>query len=43
MVNAWKVRNTYMVLVWKPQGKKPLGRPGHGQKDIIKIGARYMA
>jgi hypothetical protein len=34
------VRNAYIVLVRKPQGKKPLRRPGHGQEDNIKIGPR---
>jgi hypothetical protein len=35
-----QVRNTYIVLVRKPQGKKPLGSPGHRQEDNIKIGLR---
>jgi hypothetical protein len=29
-------RNAYKVLVGKPEGKRPLGRPGHQQEDKIK-------
>jgi hypothetical protein len=28
-------RNVYKVLVVKPEGKRPLGRPGRRRKDII--------
>jgi hypothetical protein len=28
-------RNVYKVLIGKPQGKKPLGRPKHRWKDGI--------
>jgi len=28
-------RNTYRVLVRKPEGKRPHKRPGHRQKDVI--------
>jgi hypothetical protein len=30
-------RGVYMVLVWKPEGKRPLGRPGHRWEDNIKM------
>jgi hypothetical protein len=30
-------RNTYKILVGKPEGKKPLGRPRRGWVDNIKM------
>jgi hypothetical protein len=30
-------RGVYMVLVGKPEGKRPLGRPRHKGEDNIKI------
>jgi hypothetical protein len=30
-------RNAYRILVGKPEGKRPLGRPRHGWVDNIKI------
>jgi hypothetical protein len=24
-----KKKNTFNILVWKPEGKRPLGRPSH--------------
>jgi hypothetical protein len=30
-------RNTYRMLVGKPEGKRPLGRPMHRWEDNIKI------
>jgi hypothetical protein len=30
-------RGEYRVLVGKPEGKRPLGRPGHRWKDNIRI------
>jgi hypothetical protein len=27
-------RGAYRVLVWKPEGKRPLGRPRHRWEDI---------
>jgi len=30
-------RGTYMVLVGKPEGKRPLGRPRHRWEDNIKM------
>jgi hypothetical protein len=32
-----KKRNAYMVLVGKPEGKRPLGRPRHRWEDNIKM------
>jgi hypothetical protein len=31
------MRNVYQLLVGKPEGKKPLGRPLHTRKDNIKM------
>ena len=30
-------RSVYRVLVWKPEGKRPLGRPRHRLEDSIKM------
>jgi hypothetical protein len=30
-------RGAYRVLVGKPEGKRPLGRPGHRWEDNIKM------
>jgi hypothetical protein len=30
-------RNAYRVLVWKPVGKRPLGRPSRRWEDSIKV------
>jgi hypothetical protein len=30
-------RGVYRILVWKPEGKRPLGRPRHRWKDNIKM------
>jgi hypothetical protein len=35
-MNGWK-RNAYRVLVGKPKGKKPQGRPKHRRMDNIKL------
>jgi hypothetical protein len=35
-------RNVYMLLVGKPEGKKPLGRPRSRWMDNIKIGLLEM-
>jgi hypothetical protein len=32
-----KKRNSYRLLVEKPEGNRPLGRPKHGSVDNIKI------
>jgi hypothetical protein len=33
-------RKVYRVLVGKPQGKRPLGRPRHGLEDGIRMDLR---
>jgi hypothetical protein len=30
-------RGVYRVLVWKPEGKRPLGRPTHRLEDNIEM------
>jgi hypothetical protein len=30
-------RKLYMVLVGKPEGKRPLGRPRHGWEDEMRM------
>jgi len=30
-------RGVYRILEGKPEGKKPLGRPGHRREDDIKM------
>jgi hypothetical protein len=32
-----KIINAYNILVGMPEGKSPLGRPGHRWKDVMKI------
>jgi hypothetical protein len=32
-----KERNAYWIVVGKPEGKRPLGRPKHRSVDNIKI------
>jgi hypothetical protein len=33
----WEKRNAYGILVGKPEGKRPLGRPRHRWVDNIKM------
>jgi hypothetical protein len=35
-----KMRNAYKIWVWKPDGKRPLGRPRHRWEDNIKMNFR---
>jgi hypothetical protein len=35
--HMWERRGVYRVLVGKPEGKRPLGRPRHRWKDNIKM------
>jgi hypothetical protein len=30
-----EMRNAYSILVWKPEGTIPFGRPRHGKKIIL--------
>jgi hypothetical protein len=39
MWHAWR-RKVYKVLVGKPEGKRPLGRPRHGWEDGIRMDLR---
>jgi hypothetical protein len=36
-------RNTYRILMGKPKGKRPLGRPGCRWEDNIKMDLREIA
>lgn len=38
----WETRNEYKVLVEKPEGMKPLGRPGRTWQNNIKIGLKEV-
>jgi hypothetical protein len=33
----WEKRNAYMLLVEKPEGRNPLGRPRHRRLDNIRM------
>jgi hypothetical protein len=35
-------RNAYMISVGKPEGKRPLGRPGHRWVNNIKMDVREI-
>ena len=35
-------RGAYRVLVGRPEGKRPLGRPRHRWEDNVKTGLREM-
>jgi hypothetical protein len=37
-----EMRNTYKILVGKPEGKRPLGRPRRRWKDNIRIDLRKI-
>ena len=37
VVRVKKTKGVYMVLVGKPEGQRPLGRPRHRWEDNIKI------
>jgi len=37
VVHMSERRGIYRVLVWKPEGKRPLGRPSHRWEGNIKI------
>jgi hypothetical protein len=38
----WERRNAYRILVGKPEGKKPLGRPRRRWVDNIKMDLREV-
>jgi len=33
----WERRGVYRVLVWRPEGRKPLGRPRRRWEDNIQM------
>jgi hypothetical protein len=35
-------RGAYRILVWKPEGKRPFGRPRHRWEDNVKMELREM-
>jgi len=35
-----EMRNVYNILIGKPEGKRPLGRPRHRWKDNMRIDLR---
>jgi hypothetical protein len=37
-----EVRGAYNILVWKPEGKRPLRRPRHRWEDNIKLDLREI-
>jgi hypothetical protein len=41
MWHVWE-RNVYKVLVGKPEGKRPHGRPRHRWEDGIRIDAKEI-
>jgi hypothetical protein len=38
----WRDENAYRILVRKPEGKKPLGRPRHRREDNIRMDLREI-
>jgi hypothetical protein len=38
----WEERNVYRILVGKPEGKRPLGRPRYRWVDNIKMDLREI-
>jgi hypothetical protein len=42
VVHMGERRGVYRVLVGKPEGKRPLGRPRHRCEDNIKIGLQEV-
>jgi len=36
VVHIGEMRNTYKILVWRPEGKRSIGRPRHRRKIILK-------
>jgi hypothetical protein len=40
VARLWEKRNAYRILMGKPEGKRPLGRPRHRWVDSIKMDFR---
>jgi hypothetical protein len=38
----WEVRGAYNILVWRPEGRRPLGKPRGRLEDNIKIDLREI-
>jgi hypothetical protein len=38
----WERRDVHGVLMGRPEGKRPLGRPGRRWKDVIKMDLREV-
>jgi hypothetical protein len=41
-LNFQEGRGVYRVLVWRPEGKRPLGRPKRGWEDNMKLDFREI-
>jgi hypothetical protein len=41
-IRVGEVRNAYKILVGKPEGKRPLGRPGRRWEDNIRMNFREI-
>jgi hypothetical protein len=41
-IHIGKLRNSYKVLIGKPEGKRPVGRPNSRWKNIVKINLRIL-
>jgi hypothetical protein len=43
MQHAWREKwNAYRILVGKPEGRRPLGRPRHRREDNIRMVLRKI-
>jgi hypothetical protein len=42
VTRMWEGRGAYRVLVGRPEGKRPLGRPGRRWEDNIKLDLREI-
>jgi hypothetical protein len=42
ITGMWEKRNAYKILVGKPEGKRPLGRPRHSWVENIKMDLREI-
>jgi hypothetical protein len=42
VARMWEMRNAYTIVVGKPEGKRPLGRPRHRWEDNIEMDLREI-
>jgi hypothetical protein len=42
VISMGEMRNTYKILVGKPEGKRPLGRPKRRWEDNIRMDLREI-